>query len=291
MTMSLEPREIAIVMGASRGIGAATARELARLGFHILAGVRRDQDADAMRNPGIEPLILDITNSNHIQALVARVDGDSRGRTVRTLVNNAGIPVNAPVETYPLEAWRRLFEVNLFGHIAVTQALLPALIRGKGRVVNISSLGGKVAMATYGPYAGTKFALEAASDALRREIAPTGVRVAEIEPGGVRTNMLDRASATARELASTMTLAQRLRYRGLSHAVAAQTESAGTRSVSPEAVAEAIAEAVTTRNPRPRYTVGRDAALVTLMARVLPDRILDRILAAALRPHFAQPSP
>src|ERR1700754_1767787 len=128
-------------------MGAATARELARRGFHVLAGVRRDRAADAIRGPGIEPLIIDITNPEHIRALTTRVQGDPDGRPVRALVNNAGIPVNAPIEIFEIDEWRRLFEVNLFGHIAVTQALLPALIRSAGRVINISSIGGKIAMA------------------------------------------------------------------------------------------------------------------------------------------------
>jgi NAD(P)-dependent dehydrogenase (short-subunit alcohol dehydrogenase family) len=135
------------ITGASSSIGAATARELARQGLHVLAGVRRDSDADAIRGPGVEPLIIDITNPDHIQALVTRVRGDSQGRAVRALVNDAGIGVNVPFEIFAINEWRRLFEVNLFGHVAVTQALLPVLICGKGRVVNISSMGGKVAMA------------------------------------------------------------------------------------------------------------------------------------------------
>ena len=222
-------QEIAIITGASTGIGAATARELARRGFHVLAGVRRDRDADAIRGPGIEPLIIDITNPDHIQALATRVRGDPQGRAVRALVNNAGIGVNAPVEAFAIDEWRRLFEVNLFGHIAVTQALLPALIRSKGRVVNISSVGGKIAMATYGPYAGTKFALEAVSDSLRREIAPFGVQVVVVEPGAVRTEMPGRAIATAHEMASTMTPEQRQRYGPLVHAITAQTASHTSR--------------------------------------------------------------
>ena len=141
-------QEVVVITGASTGIGAATARELAARGFHVLAGVRRERDADAIRGPGIEPLIIDITNPDHIRALANRVDGDSQRRAVRALVNNAAVAVNAPVETFPLQEWRRLFEVNLFGHIAVTQTLLPALIRSRGRVVNISSVGGRIALAT-----------------------------------------------------------------------------------------------------------------------------------------------
>ena len=277
-----------MVTGASTGIGAATAHELARRGFHVLAGVRRDRDADAIRGPDIEPLILDITNPDHIQALTTRVRDDPQGRAVRALVNNAGVGVNVPVEAYTIHDWRNLFEVNLFGHVAVTQALLPALIRNKGRVVNISSVGGKVAMATYGPYAGTKFALEAVSDSLRRELAPLGVHVVVIEPGAVVTEMLGHASTTAHEQALAMTPEQSQRYGALVHAVAAQAASSAKAGLPADAAAKVIAKAVTVRKPRTRYTVGRDAALVTRLARLLPDRALDRVIAAALRPHFPE---
>jgi short-subunit dehydrogenase len=219
------------------------------------------------------------------------VDEDPQGRAVRALVNNAGIGVNAPVEVFALDEWRRLFEVNFFGHIAVTQTLLPSLTRSKGRVINISSVGGKIAMATYGPYAGAKFALEAVSDSLRREIAPFGVEVVVVEPGAVKTNIAGRAIAAAHKVASTMTPEQRQRYGRLVQAITAQaasvTESAG---LSADAAAEVIAKAVTARKPRTRYTVSRDAALITLLVRTLPDRILDRVLAAALRPYFTKGS-
>ena len=279
-------QEMVVISGASSGIGEATARELAARGFHVLAGVRRDQDADAIRGPGIEPLIIDITDPDHVRALAARVHGDPQSRAVRALVNNAGIGVNAPFEAFAIDEWRRLFEVNFFGHVAVTQALLPALIGSKGRVINISSVGGKIAMATYGPYAGTKFALEAVSDSLRREMAPLGVQVVVIEPGAVRTKIAGRAIATAHKIASAMTPEQRQRYSGLVHAVTAQAASATETGVSAEAAAKVIARAVTARKPRTRYTTGRQAAMITLMARMLPDRALDRVFASALRPYY-----
>jgi NAD(P)-dependent dehydrogenase (short-subunit alcohol dehydrogenase family) len=290
MTASHDLQEIAVVTGASTGMGAATARELARRGFHVLAGVRRDRDADAIRRPGIEPLIIDITNPDHIRALATRVHGDPQGRAVRALVNNAAIQANVPIEAFAIDEWRRMFEVNLFGHIAVTQALLPALIRSKGRVVNISSVGGKIAMATYGPYAATKFALEAASDSLRREMAPFGVGVVVVEPGAVRTEMLGRAIATGHELVSAMTPEQRWRYGGLVQAVNSQAVSSTESGLPADAAAKVIAKAVTARKPRTRYTIGRDAALLTRLTRILPDRTLDRVLAAALRPHFPNES-
>ena len=286
MTASTETREIAVVTGTSTGIGAATARELARRGFHVLAGVRRGEDADAIRGPGIEPVIIDVTNPDHIAALATRVQRDPQGRALRALVNNAAIQANVPIEAFAIDEWRRMFEVNLFGQVAVTQALLPALIDSSGRVVNISSVGGKVAMATYGPYAATKFAVEAVSDSLRRELAPHGVGVVVVEPGAVRTEMLGRAIATAKETMSAMTPEQSRRYGGLVQAVNAQAVSSTESGLAADAAAAVIAKAVTARRPRTRYTVGRDAAMITRLVRVLPDRALDRVLAAALRPHF-----
>jgi len=277
-------QKLIVVTGAATGIGASAARELARRGFHVLAGVRRDRDADAIRSAGIEPVILDITESEQVAALAARIAGDPR--ELHALVNNAGIQVNGPVEALPMAQWRWVFEVNLVGHIAVTQALLPALLRSKGRVINISSVGGKAAMPTYGAYAGAKFALEAVSDSLRREVAPLGIRVVVIEPGGVRTEMATRGIATANQLAAQMTPEQDERYGGLIQATNTLMASGTEAGVTADAAARVIANAVTTRRPRTRYTIGRDAAVVTRLAWLLPDRTLDRVIAANLRRHY-----
>ncbi|AXE25030.1 dehydrogenase [Streptomyces globosus] len=284
MTTSSETQRLVVVTGASTGMGAAAARELARRGFHVLAGVRRDRDADAIRSAGIEPVILDITKSAHVEALAARVAGDPRA--LHALVNNAGVQVNAPVEVLPMAQWRQAFEVNLFGHIAVIQALLPALLRSKGRVINISSVGGRYAMATYGAYAGAKFALEAVSDSLRREVAPLGVQVVVVEPGGVRTEIAARGIATANHLAAQMTPEQDERYGGLVQANNKLMASGTASGLTADAAAQVIAKAVTTRRPRTRYTAGRDAALIMSLGRFLSDRTLDRVLAANLRRHY-----
>ncbi|MEV4517476.1 SDR family oxidoreductase [Dactylosporangium sp. NPDC049525] len=282
--MTKRTQQLIVVTGASTGIGAAAARELARQGFHVLAGVRRDRDADAIRSADIEPVILDITKPEQVEALAARVAGDPRA--LHALVNNAGIQVNAPVEALPMEQWRWVFEVNLFGHIAVTQALFPALLRSKGRVINISSVGGKAAMPTYGAYAGAKFALEAVSDSLRREVAPLGIQVVVVEPGGVRTEMATRGIATANQLAARMTPEQDERYGGLVQAINTLMASGTASGVTADAAAGVIAKAVTTRRPRTRYTIGRDAALLTRLVRMLSDRTLDRVIAATLRRHY-----
>ena len=281
--------ELIVVTGASTGIGAATARELARKGFHVLAGVRREVDTDALRGlsiegiGSIEPRILDITVESDVAAIADRVARDPLHRPLRALVNNAGIAINAPVETLPMAEWRRQFEVNLFGHIAITQALLPALLSSSGTVVNISSVGGKVVLPTYGAYAGSKFALEAVSDALRREVAELGIKVVVIEPGAVKTEMAERGVATAEGLKVNMTAAQLARYGDLTAAIAAQARSFNDIGVSAEHAAKVIAKAATASHPRTRYTIGRDAAILVRISRVVSDRVLDGIVRLNLR--------
>ncbi|MCU1404867.1 MAG: Dehydrogenase [Glaciihabitans sp.] len=275
-----------VVSGASTGMGAATARQLASLGYHVLAGVRRETDGNAIRSDGIEPVILDVTRPDHIADLVERISSDPTHRQLRAIVNNAGISIYAPVEALPLDRWRQLFEVNLFGHVALTQALLPFLHRSRGRIVNISSVGGKGAMATYGPYAATKFALEAVSDALRRELAPHGVQVVVIEPGAVKTEMADRGAATTSGLAAEMTPELQRLYGGLVSANLAQTAAHIGNGMTADEAGSIIARAATTRRPRTRYAVGRDAAIIIGLARILPDRLLDWGMAAGLRSYL-----
>jgi NAD(P)-dependent dehydrogenase (short-subunit alcohol dehydrogenase family) len=275
--------KLIVVTGASTGMGAATARELARKGFHVLAGVRREVNADALRADGIEPCILDITVESDVAAIADRVARDPLHRPLRALVNNAGIAINAPVETLPMAEWRRQFEVNLFGHIAMTQALFPALLSSSGTVVNISSVGGKFALPTYGAYAGSKFALEAVSDALRREVSDAGIKVVVVEPGAVRTDMAERGIATAEGLKATMTATQLARYGDLTAAIAAQARSFNDIGVSAEHAAKVIAKAATASHPRTRYTIGRDAAILARISRVVSDRVLDRIVRLNLR--------
>jgi NAD(P)-dependent dehydrogenase (short-subunit alcohol dehydrogenase family) len=280
-------RELIVVTGASTGMGAATAHELARRGFHVLAGVRREIDADALRGDGIEPHILDITVESDVAAIADRVAADPLGRPLRALINNAGIAVNAPVEALPIAEWRRQFEVNLFGHVAMIQALMPSLLRSSGTVVNISSVGGKVALPTYPAYAGTKFALEALSDSMRREVNDLGVKVVVVEPGAVKTEMAQRGVATADRLKAGMTADQLERYGGLIDAMSSLARSFDTDGVPAERAAKVIANAATAPRPRTRYTVGRDAAILLRLSRVVSDRFLDRVVRLILRRHYA----
>jgi NAD(P)-dependent dehydrogenase (short-subunit alcohol dehydrogenase family) len=280
-------RELIVVTGASTGMGAATARELARRGFHVLAGVRREIDADALRGEGIEPRILDITVESDVAAIADRVAADPLSRPLRALINNAGIAVNAPVEALPIAEWRRQFEVNLFGHVAMIQALMPSLLRSSGTVVNISSVGGKVALPTYPAYAGTKFALEALSDSMRREVNDLGVKVVVVEPGAVKTEMAQRGVATADRLKAGMTADQLERYGDLIDAMSNLARSFDTDGVPTERAAQVIAHAATAPRPRTRYTIGRDAAILARLSRVVSDRFLDRVVRLILRRHYA----
>lgn len=273
-------QNLVVVSGASSGMGEATALELASRGFHVLAGVRNEEAASRLRRENVEPMVLDITREADVTALAERVESDPEGRPLRAVVNCAGMAMNGPVEALPLSTWRQMFEVNLFGHIAMIQALLPALRRSKGRVVNVSSTGGRIAMAAFGAYSATKFAVEAMSDALRREVERQGVDVIVIEPGAVRTGMTASGRRAADALSAQMSADNRKRYDELMRTFVATIDGYGRDGISAEQAGKAIADTVTTRRPRTRYTIGRDAAIFTRLARIMPDRALDRALAS-----------
>lgn len=270
-------QELIVISGASTGIGAATARELAARGYHVLAGVRRDRDGDTIRGERIEPVMLDITDEDHVRALAARVAADRR--PLRALINNAGIEINGPVEVLPLETWRRQFEVNLFGHIAVIQTLLPALRRSRGRVVTISSVGAEAVLPIYGAYAGSKAALEAASDALRREVSTQGVQVVIVQAGGVRTPMAEYSGPLSLELAGRMNTEHTGLYGDLISSTVRFQSSFLKHALTAEKAAAKIARITTTRRPRIRYGLGWDAAFTLPLNRILPTRLMDRAVS------------
>ncbi len=282
--------EIVVITGTSSGIGNATAKELANRGYYVLAGVRREIDADDIRSENIEPIILDITNKSHIENLIKRIKGDPENRSLRALINNAAIEINAPLEVLALSEWKRQFDVNLFGQVAMIQALLPALFQSCGTIINISSIGGKAAMAGYGPYASTKFALEGLSDALRRELKPFGVKVIVIEPGGVISPMSLQVRSKAEKITNEMTPEHRNRYGAMMYAMVSLAESYIKNAVSAEKAGEIIANTLSKRKPRTRYTIGRDAAMVRFMNWALPDSWLDNLVARTNKAHYPKSS-
>jgi NAD(P)-dependent dehydrogenase (short-subunit alcohol dehydrogenase family) len=264
---------LALVTGASTGIGRACATHLAALGFEVLAGVRRPEDAP----PGLEPLRLDVTDAADVRAAAQRV-----GDELAALVNNAGIAISGPVEGVPVAEWRRQLEVNLLGQIAVTQALLPALINARGRIVNMSSIGGRSALPMFGPYSASKFALEAVTDALRRELAPLDVKVVSVEPGGIATPIWEKGFADADRVLDAMPVNVRQRYDGLIAVMRREAERAARDGLPPDAVAAVVGRALTAHRPRARYVIGRDAKVQAALGRLLPDRAIDALLRRAL---------
>jgi NAD(P)-dependent dehydrogenase (short-subunit alcohol dehydrogenase family) len=268
-----------VVTGASTGIGEATARHLRELGFEIFAGVRKQEDADRVQAAGLNPVMLDVTDGASIQRARAQVEG---GR-LAGLVNNAGIAVSGPLEFIPVDEFRHQLEVNVVGQVAVTQAFLPALRASRGRVVNISSIGGRVALPLLGPYAASKFALEAVSDSLRRELRPFGVKVVVVEPGGIKTPIWDKGNQRADELMQGMPAEAMELYGGTVEKIRAESRKiAEERGLPPEAVAEVVGKALTTRRPKTRYLVGRDAKLRAAIAKRAPDRAMDALIGRAL---------
>ncbi|WP_433706785.1 SDR family NAD(P)-dependent oxidoreductase [Paenibacillus illinoisensis] len=281
--MPYKTQDMVVVTGTSSGIGRATAEQLAAEGFHVLAGVRRQEDADKIKQNNIEPVILDITAIDTLRALAERVEQDPLGRPLRAVVNNAGIAVNAPLEMVPLDEFRRQIEVSVIGQVAVIQALTPALLKSGGRVVNIGSVGGKISMPGFGIYSAAKYAMEAINDSLCREMSSFGLKVIMITPGGVSTSLSEKGVTTADRLSKLMTPDQHRRHDRLFDAVKAQAELWATSGIPPKKVAEVVSRAIHASNPRTRYTAGRDSALLTRLVRILPDKLLDRMLRSQMK--------
>jgi NAD(P)-dependent dehydrogenase (short-subunit alcohol dehydrogenase family) len=264
-----------VVTGASSGIGRASALRLARAGWRVYGGVRSAVDADELRELGIAPVELDVTDAAQIAAVAAAVGPELDG-----VVDNAGIAIAAPLELVPLDELRHQLEVNVVGQVAVLQALLPALRRARGRVVLMGSIGGRSALPFLGPYAASKHALEALADSLRVELRPFGIAVSIVEPGSIATPIWRKGADRAQELSAGFEPARAALY---APAVARFREVALSRGlgVDPDIVAKAVEHALTASRPKARYLVGRDAHLRAWIER-LPTRLRDRVLTRAL---------
>jgi NAD(P)-dependent dehydrogenase (short-subunit alcohol dehydrogenase family) len=291
-----------LITGASTGIGQATALRLARSGWTVLAGVRSTADGDRLAGEApsgtIEPIALDVTDLEQIRLAAARVselggEGESSPGRLDALVNNAGIGFGGPLELIHPDDLRKQFDVNVLGQISVTQALLPALRAARtppgtphaggqagGRIVFVSSVGGRVAMAFTAPYAASKHAIEAIGDALRVELRSSHVQVALIEPGSVATPIWDKS----RELADGVTIPDSLQavYGHVPQAMDKVLQDTAKRGVPPEQVAETIERALTSPKMKSRYLVGRDARAMVAIRRLLPDHVFDRVARRAL---------
>ncbi len=264
-----------LITGASSGIGRACALHMDRRGWQVFAGVRRQSDARSLEREAsrrLVPIILDVTQSVQIRKAVRVVQRAVGEAGLSGLVNNAGIPYGGPIEFLDLDQFRKAWEVNFLGIVALTQAFVPLLRSGAGRIVNMSSISGLVASPFLSPYTTSKFALEAFSDALRVELSPWKIRVAVIEPGAIDTPIWDKSSKLAGTLLSEIPSSGMRLYGAVLEPFQASLAAHG---VSVEVVAKAVAHALTSSRPHTRYRVGREAFAVGIL-RLLPDSLRDR---------------
>ena len=275
-----------VVTGASTGIGAACALDCAGRGMTVFAGVRDPRAGEALAakaGPSLIPIMLDVTDEQSIAQsaeVVQRVVGEGG---LGGLVNNAGIVIGSPLEVIPLAQLRKQLEVNVIGQIAVTQAFLPLLRRGRGRIVNMGSIAGRGTIPLLGPYSASKFALEALTDALRMELQPWGIQVSIIEPGAIATPIWEKSAKEAEGLEASVSEEAKVLYAEAVIRIREAIAEAAKRAIAPDAVVRAVHHALTASRPRTRYLVGSDAKLRALMVKWLPDRVQDRLLGWALK--------
>lgn len=276
------PARSALVTGASTGIGRASALRLDGAGWRVFAGVRREEDAESLREAGSErltPVHLDVTDAAQVAAAAERVAAEADG--LAGLVNNAGVAVPSPLETIPIEDFRRQLEVNLTGQVAVTQALLEQIRAARGRIVFISSIGGRIAFPLTGAYHAAKFGIEAVGDVFRQELRPWGIGVSIVEPGSIDTPIWDRGERTADEIGGRSPEREAL-YGRMIEAYRATVRRTAERGISPEKVAKAVEHALSASRPRTRYLVGIDARVQARLRPLIPTPVWDRVVRKAM---------
>ncbi|MEW5905854.1 MAG: oxidoreductase [Elusimicrobiota bacterium] len=266
------------VTGASAGIGRAAAELFLRRGYKVYAGARRSEKMAPLRDKGAEIFPLDVADESSLRAAASRILDKEGGLDI--LVNNAGYGAHGAIEDVPLDEARRQFEVNVFAPARLVQLFLPSMrARRSGRIINISSIAGRVSLPAAGWYHASKHALEAWSDALRIEVKPFGVKVVLIEPGPVKTEWDDTALVNLKKYSGAGPYAPMIDR---------MTEKfrSGYRdgAPGPEVVAAAIVKAAEASSPAPRYVVPFKASLMTAALRLLPGRVSDFVLDRLLNP-------
>jgi NAD(P)-dependent dehydrogenase (short-subunit alcohol dehydrogenase family) len=275
-------REAVVITGASTGIGANAALQIARAGFIAFAGVRSDADAArvATLHDDVRAVRLDVTDRDSIDAAARHVA--ESGHVLRGVVCNAGVAVAGPLEFLPVDELRRQFEINVFGAIATAQAFLPQLRASRGRLVFVGSISGRLSVPFISPYSASKFALRAFADGMRVELRPAGIAVSLIEPASVKTPIWQKGR-DSRETLLGLLPAKALEYYGPQiEAVFAATAHEERIGMPVEDVSRAILHALTARKPRASYLLGRAARIGSIVA-MLPPALRDRALRASMR--------
>jgi NAD(P)-dependent dehydrogenase (short-subunit alcohol dehydrogenase family) len=270
-----------VVTGTSTGIGAATVSRLANMGFHVFAGVRREEDAESARsaaNGTVTPLMIDVTDPAMIDAAAKTVEEVVAQRGLTGLVNNAGIVKPGPLEFQPLDDFRRQLEVNLIGPVSVIQAFLPLIRRGRGRIVNVGSIGGLLALPIQGAYSASKFGLEALSDALRLELRQWKIPVSHVDPGVTATPIFGKTLGELDRALDALHGRGHNEYDAQFAAIRKVVEKSPNSAAPPDDLAKAIAQALTASKPKTRYHAGHGSAQAFVAARTLTDHAKDRVV-------------
>jgi NAD(P)-dependent dehydrogenase (short-subunit alcohol dehydrogenase family) len=278
--MGEQSAKVALITGASSGIGRACALLLVREGFQVFAGVRRPEDGATLVSEAgncLMPLIIDVTDIESIAAAVKEVTATLQGRDLDGLVNVAGIGITGPLEYVTAADLCRIFQVNVFGQLAVTQAFLPLIRKARGRIVNMSSVGAHIAIPFGGVLSASKAALGMLSDALRMELRFFGVRVCVIEPASINTPAVEKTLGDVEGVIRRLPPDGAQRYGDMLRAFTKRAYAMELNGSAPEIVARAVHHALTATRPRIRYTVGKGATLLTVLPRLLPDHLLDSV--------------
>ena len=271
-----------VVTGTSTGIGAASVLYLADQGFQVFAGVRRDTDGAALEqrsSNGLTPVILDITDAATIAAAVDTVSAAVGERGLAGLVNNAGIVKPAPLEFQPIDDFRRQLEVNLVGQVAVTQAFLPLIRRGHGRIVNVGSIGGRLVLPLHGAYSASKFGIEAITDALRLELRQWKIPVSLIDPGATQSAIFGKTLTEIDELKRVLDEQGRNLYDEQIAAIRRTVEKTAADAAPALVLAKTVGSALMSAKPKTRYLAGHGAKEAAALARTTTDHLKDRAIA------------
>jgi NAD(P)-dependent dehydrogenase (short-subunit alcohol dehydrogenase family) len=279
--MNAIEKKTVVVTGASSGIGRACVSRLIQAGWRVFATVRKAEHGDKLRSEvgaDLTPAIMDVTDRATIIAAAEQVSSQLQGRGLNGLVNVAGIGVVRPVEYVTPRDLQEIFDVNVFGQIAVTQALLPLLRKARGRIVNISSVGAHIAIPFGGLLNASKSAFGSFSDALRLELRPFGVRVCTVEPGAIKTPAVEKTLGNVEAVVSNLPASGAAQYGEMLKRFAGRAYAREMNGSPPDVVARAVHHALTAHRPRIRYRVGKHANLLVTLPRILPDWLLDAIL-------------
>jgi NAD(P)-dependent dehydrogenase (short-subunit alcohol dehydrogenase family) len=269
-----------LITGASSGMGKACALRLSQGGFAVFAAVRKERDAQALREalaPRLVPVILDVTDEGTISEAFRTIEAAVGSAGLAGLVNNAGIAVTGPVELVPLGDLRRQYEINVFGQVAVTQAFLPLLRAARGRIVNIGSVGARFALPFGGPLNSSKAAFESLNDSLRMELRPWGIHVVLVSPGSIRTSAEAKLAAESEASLKAYPPEGRARYERSYRAFVEALLALEAKGVGPEVVAETVFRAMTASSPRRRYPVGPKSRLLPVLFAGLPAGVADAL--------------